>query len=175
MKILLNSTHIAAIMRNVNDHDHLLCIDMEKNFYTPYGVFIPLYSSGYLLIRALRGDFEAKDLLKTWVSTRLLHINHLGQLWYITADSRKDDIAHQPIVGTDWMVTGFRNNEKGNSIAFGHLLKGCKTVEKAAARLDRIAYDGFFQPSFYEVAAVASRLKELGHTKPFIYTCFSDF
>lgn len=174
MKMLFNCDEFAFSQAQV-EHTHHFAYDLEKNFMTPYGVFIPMFTSGYVFIRALRGEFPAKELRKTLVGCRFLHINSHGHVWYIAVDSDENDIAHQQVVTKDWTVAGFRNDDRGNSIAYGHLLKGCKTLDKAVQRIDRIAYDGFFEPHRYNVKEVAKTLLDKNYTEPFFYTRLSDF
>lgn len=174
MKMLFNCDEFAFARAQV-DREHHFAYDLEKNFMTSYGVFIPMYVSGYPFIRALRGEFKGKDLLKTHFSSRFLHINHYGHVWYVAVDSAENDIYYQQIVTKDWSVAGFRNDERGNSIAYGHLLKGCQTLEKAIPRLDRIAYDGFFEPHRFNVKEVAKLLIDKDYTEPFFYTHLDDF
>lgn len=174
MKTLFNCDEFAfSNMENLNQHHFEY--DLEKNFLTPYGIFIPMYSAGIMIVRALRGEISGKDILKTHVCTRLLHINSHGHVWYLCADTDSNDISHEQIVTKHWCMTGFRGNETGNSIAYGHLLKGCETLDKAIARLDRIAYDGFYKPLCFNVKEVAKMLVDKDCTQNFIATRFSDF
>ena len=64
MKTLFNCDEI-AFSRGENYHQHHFEYDLVKSFFTPYGMFLPLYSSGYLLLRALRGEIKGSDLVKT--------------------------------------------------------------------------------------------------------------
>lgn len=174
MKTIFNCEEF-AICKKQNLMVHHFDYDLEKNFFTPYGLMVPLVVSAAPFLRAFKGEFSVKELhfLKDLVS--ILHINHRGDVWYISIDSERDHIVQYQVTDKNWCVTGFRGNERSNSIAYGHLLKGVPTIEKAAKRMDALAAEGFFDPMIFKVQDVANRLKELELTKPFFYTALSNF
>lgn len=174
MRTMFNCEQFACELQ-VSDVTQVIELDLEKNYFTPYGLFLPLYAAGNLLIRALRGEFKANELLKTLVTSSFLHVNHLGDVYLVGTTTEYNEIVMRQITSKDWITNGFRGNSKDTNIAHNYLLKGSKNIQTAIKRLDRIAYDGFVDPKVYNVKDVAERLKELGYTKPFFYTRFSDF
>lgn len=174
MKTVFNCEEF-AISRKQSYLIHHTNHDLEKNFFTPYGLLVPLFGNAIPFLRAFRDEFPLSELLKTKENTHFLHVNHLGGVWYISVDAGVDDVRYDQITDNAWVVTGFRGDERCNSIAYGYLLRGIPTLEKAVKRMDKIAADGFYNPQCFKVADVAARLKELGLTKPLIHSKLSNF
>lgn len=168
MRFIFNDQALAVIPRIYFDSGSIP-VDVFKTYGTPYGLFIPITSSGFQLIRWLRRDM--KDKLSGFrCNSYFLHISNIGEVIAIEADTDLDKkiLTLQMIpYCTSSFATILRSREETE--AYNVILQPCKTIQEAITVFDNTSAKGFYKPIIVAVSDWVEHAKEQGYDK-LLYT-----
>lgn len=145
-------------------------VEPFEMYGTPYGMFIPLSSSGNQFVRWVQKGMKDK-LPKKSVFAFLIHISNDGEVMLTTVDTEGDMIAMTRVVSKEFAVMTYLRD---SASAYSDLVRECKTISEAVHILDEADPSGLFEPIIFFVEEWVKYAREKGYAENFYWTDMSD-
>lgn len=172
MRVIVNR-EVIAFSERMYRQSIVIPVEYKEAFFTPFGMFIPLHTSGFGFLRVLRGEVSVEALTKAEVVFELVRVDHLGKVSVLIVDTRSG-IQELPLTSKRWTTYGFHQTPvKASNAAYDYLLEGCQTIESAIKRIDHTSAEGFFEPHVLKLEDIAKELIEAECTNDIIFTSTS--